>query len=86
MIAGDFRNTRGAGVSLDALACIVLSEGEARQAARLFGAAEGLRLPIGDFAQATARADRERGIATARAMLGSAAFEAQYLAGRAMSL
>jgi DNA-binding CsgD family transcriptional regulator len=82
----EFHNTRGASVSLDALACIAVSQGEVRQAARLFGAAEGLRLPIGDFAQATIRADRDKGIATVRNHLGNRAFEAQYAAGRAMSV
>ena len=53
-------DTRGATYALEALGCIAAFEAQGRRAARLFGAAQALREPLGDFQSATLQADRER--------------------------
>jgi non-specific serine/threonine protein kinase len=76
---------RGGTFALDALACVAARQGQADRAARLFGCAQALREPIGDFMAATLRVDRELGIAAARAALGATAFEAAWADGRTRS-
>ena len=80
---GDKRCTTYA---LECLARLCLAEGRADRAARLFGAAQGMREPVGDVIMATLRVDRATFIATARAKMGDAAFEQALLAGRRMTL
>jgi predicted ATPase/DNA-binding SARP family transcriptional activator len=59
---------------------------EPARAARLWGAAEGLRQAIGCRSAPAARATYERALAAARAQLGDDAFAAAWAAGRAMTL
>jgi hypothetical protein len=57
-----------------------------RQAARLFGAAEGQRAAIGRSLLPSDRADHDRHVETARAALGEATFAALWAEGRELSL
>jgi hypothetical protein len=52
-------DTRGSTYALEALGCIAAVEGQARRAARVFGAAQALREPLGGFLSAILRADRD---------------------------
>jgi non-specific serine/threonine protein kinase len=79
-------DTRGCTYALEALGCIAAAEGYARRAARLFGAAQALREPLGDFMSATLQAARERALQMARVQLGERGFAAASAAGRNMSL
>jgi hypothetical protein len=56
------------------------------RAARLWGAAERQRQAIGCRPAPAARATYERALATARAQLDEATFEAAWAAGRSLSL
>ena len=82
----EFGNTRGSTLALEVLGCAAATEGRGRRAARLFGAAQALRAPIGDFTQAAVRTDRERAIAAARARLGQTEFDAEWAVGQTMTL
>jgi DNA-binding CsgD family transcriptional regulator len=79
-------DTRGCTYALETLGCIAADEGHARRAARLFGAAEALREPLGDFMSATLQAARERALQMVRIQLGERGFAAAFAAGRNMSL
>jgi predicted ATPase/DNA-binding CsgD family transcriptional regulator len=79
-------DARGATYAIDVLACVALADEHARRAARLFSAAQALREPLGDFASATLRIQREQALATIRAKLGPTAFTAACAAGRSLSL
>ena len=59
---------------------------ESERAARLWGAAEGLRQSIGCRSAPAARATYERAMAVARAQLGDEAFAAAWAAGQALPL
>jgi hypothetical protein len=59
---------------------------EPERAARLWGAAERLRLILGCRPAPAARATYERTLARVRAQLGVEAFEAEWDAGRALPL
>jgi DNA-binding SARP family transcriptional activator len=69
--------------SLEFLAAAVSVQGESERAARLFGAAEALREALG--AAVLYPADRDRGVAAARAGLDEATFAAAWIEGRAMT-
>ncbi|MBV9580211.1 MAG: AAA family ATPase [Chloroflexi bacterium] len=79
-------DSRGSTYAFETLACIAAEDGEAVRAARLFGAAQALREPLGDFLSATAGAARERALARIRGRLGDAALEAALEVGRRLSL
>ncbi|HEY2593104.1 MAG TPA: LuxR C-terminal-related transcriptional regulator [Chloroflexota bacterium] len=79
-------NRQGIVMSLDTLASVAAAAARHRRAARLFGAADAARAIIGDFAYATARPDRQRGMAAARAGLGDADFEQEWSAGGTLTL
>jgi len=71
---------------LEGLGAVAAAQGAGAQAARLWGAAEAIReaseLPM----DATDAPDNTRWITTARARFESAAFEAAWMEGRAMSV
>ena len=81
---------------LEKLAEIALSEGEResaprrhedfRQAARLFGAAEALRAPIGSVMDSVDQPEYERQLAILRLQLDEAAFAAAWAEGQAKTL
>jgi non-specific serine/threonine protein kinase len=73
-------------VALDGVASLAAGWGEAERAARLFGAAAEVREAGGLTSEPVYRADRERGVAKARATLGEAGFAAAWAAGRARPL
>ena len=56
------------------------------RAARLFGAAEGLRQAMGALLPPVHRAEHDRSVAAVRTALGEGAFAAAWAEGRAMSL
>jgi ATP/maltotriose-dependent transcriptional regulator MalT len=76
--------------SLEGLACLRASQGEAERAARLFGAAQALRQTLREavaFQHSPEEAAwREPYLATARSLLGEAAWEEALTEGRAMKL
>jgi len=75
-----------ASASLEGLACISGTEGEAEQAARLFGAAEALREATGSERTPEENALREPYLATTRSRLDEATWEAAWAEGRDMSI
>src|SRR6202011_4507581 len=77
-------DTRGCTYALETLGCIAADEGHARRAARLFGAAQALREPLGDFMSATMQAARARALQMVRIQLGERGFAAVSAAGRNM--
>jgi predicted ATPase/DNA-binding CsgD family transcriptional regulator len=79
-------DTRGSTYALEALGCIAAADEQGRRAARLFGAAQALREPVGDFLSGTLQADRVRALASVRAQLGKAGSIAADAAGRSLSL
>jgi predicted ATPase/DNA-binding CsgD family transcriptional regulator len=70
---------------LEGLAGVALGEGQAEGAARLLGAAEGVREAIGAALPASFRAKRERNTAAAGRPLGEARFAAAFAQGRTMT-
>ncbi|MGH2593930.1 MAG: ATP-binding protein, partial [Anaerolineae bacterium] len=79
---------RGIAESLEGFASVIVA-GTAEQldrAARLFGAAQGIRETIGAPVPPIERADYDRSVADARAQLGEAAFASVWAEGRAMAL
>ncbi|HEY7032469.1 MAG TPA: LuxR C-terminal-related transcriptional regulator [Thermomicrobiales bacterium] len=73
-------------LALEGAAALAATEGDARTAGHLFGAAERLRDAAGLPVEAPMRAVWDRGVATTRAALGEKAFAAAWEAGRALSL
>jgi len=71
--------------SLEGLAEVVSTQGEAVWAARLWGAAEGLRATIGSPILPVERIPYEKAVATARIQLGEPAFTASWAEGRNMT-
>jgi tetratricopeptide (TPR) repeat protein len=67
-------------------ATVALEGGQAEHAARLLGASAALHEEIGAFPPAELPGDLGNGPERARAVLGEAAFEAAWLAGRAFSV
>jgi non-specific serine/threonine protein kinase len=80
---GDVR--RGS-YALETLGAVAAVTGQPVRAARLFGAAEALREPIGDLMPASVRPERAKSVAAARALLSASEFDAAWAAGRAMPL
>jgi predicted ATPase/class 3 adenylate cyclase len=72
--------------SLEGMACIFASEGEAERAARLFGAAEALREAVGYQHEPEEDALREPYLAMAHSQLDEAAWHEAWTGGRAMTL
>jgi non-specific serine/threonine protein kinase len=70
---------------LEGLAVVYGAKGEGTRAARLYGATEALRLDIGATLSPADRAELERHLATARATLDAASWEAAWAEGRAMT-
>src|SRR5262249_24552660 len=79
-------NKHGIAASLEGLAEVVVAGGQPERAARLFGAAEGLREAIGAPLLPAERAEHDRSIAAACTALGEEAFAAAWAEGRALSL
>lgn len=71
---------------LEGLAEVACAQGEFERAVRLFGAAEVLREAIGTPVPLCERPDRDGNVASARARLDGAAWEAAWAEGQAMSL
>jgi DNA-binding CsgD family transcriptional regulator len=71
---------------LEGLAGVVAAQGESVWAARLWGAAEGLREAIGAPIPPVERANYERAIAVAHAKLGERTFSAAWAEGRALTV
>jgi tetratricopeptide (TPR) repeat protein len=76
----------GIAYCLEGLAEVAGSRGQPKRAARLWGAAAGLRERIGAPMLPATRASYEQKIASARAQFDGAAFDAAFAAGRGMSL
>jgi len=70
--------------SLDLLGGIACDKSQPERAARLLGAADGLREAIGTHVPPSRRGERERDLARTRAALGSARFATAWEAGRTM--
>ncbi len=71
---------------LEGLASVVAAQGDPTWAARLWGAAEGLREAIGSPLPPIERAAYEHAVAAARGQLGEHAFAVVWAVGRAMTL
>jgi len=72
--------------ALDGVAGLVVANGQAERAARLFGAADALREAAGVPLPENERADHDRYLATARRELGDEAFASAWDAGQRLSL
>ncbi len=72
-------------ICLEGLAVVYGAKAEGARAARLYGAAEALRLAIGATLSPADRAELERHLATTRATLDEASWEAAWADGRAMT-
>ncbi|MEA2608596.1 MAG: hypothetical protein QOJ75_839 [Chloroflexota bacterium] len=67
-------------------AAVAVAQGDLERAARLSGAGDTLRAPLGDIATPLQMLGLEDPVPAARAGLGEATFDAAFAAGRAMSL
>ena len=76
---------RGIAASLDGLAAVAAAEGDPMDAARIFGAAEGLRGGIRMPADQTERLLRRRWLKSVREALGPEAFDKAQVEGRVMT-
>src|SRR5207249_753697 len=72
--------------NLEGLAAVAVAQGQAERAARLAGAAEGLREAMGAPLPPADRAEHERSVGAARTALGEAAFASAWAEGRTLSL
>jgi DNA-binding NarL/FixJ family response regulator len=72
--------------SLSGLAGIAAAHGQSEMAARLFAAADALRVSIGLKLQRYVQVEFDRAVAAVRRELGEARFEAAWDAGRTLSL
>jgi non-specific serine/threonine protein kinase len=86
VIHARFGEREGVAGTLRGLATVAGLSGRPEHAARLFGAAEGLRASIGVSVPPLGKARHERAIAAIRAMLTREAFEAAWASGRALHL
>jgi ATP/maltotriose-dependent transcriptional regulator MalT len=75
-----------ASASLEGLACTAGAQGDAEQAARLFGAAEALREAVGSRQEPRERALREPYLEAARSRMSEAAWEKVFIEGRTMGM
>ncbi len=71
--------------TLEGLADVVAVQGDPTWAARLWGAAESLRIAMGTLIPPVYQADYERSVAAARAQLGKEAFTIAWAEGRGMT-
>jgi predicted ATPase len=78
-------DVRGSTYALEAVACAHAAQGQSSLAARLFGAAQALREPVGNVIPATLAVDRDRVIAQVRAQLGEDRWAAELGTGRALA-
>jgi hypothetical protein len=72
--------------NLEGLAAVALAQAQPERAARLLGAAEGLREAVGSPRPLADRAEHDRFVAAVRTALGEQAFAAAWAEGGAMSL
>ena len=79
-------NKLGIAQNLEGLAAVAVAQAQSERAARLFGAAEGLREVIGAPLPSADRAEHDRSVAAVRTALGEEAFAAAWAEGRAISL
>ena len=79
-------NAAGLAASLDALAGVMVAEGKAAQAARLFGAAQAERARRGILPSRQASAIHDADVEAARQNLGPEGFDDAWAAGMSMSL
>jgi DNA-binding NarL/FixJ family response regulator len=90
MVSKELGDKMNAAESLEGMACISAAEGEGLRAARLFGAAQALRLLLREMVtyqhSSEEEAWREPYRAIARSLLGEAAWEEELAQGRAMGM
>ncbi len=79
------KSRRGIASVLEGFAKLTVTQQQAKLAARLLGAAEGLREAIGAPLPLDERADYEQAVAVARRELGEEAFASAWAEGRAMT-
>ncbi|MCL4860200.1 MAG: tetratricopeptide repeat protein [Caldilineaceae bacterium] len=72
--------------TLEAFACLAARQGQAEAAVRLFGATAAYATPPEATFDPVWRREHDHWVATARAHLGDAAFDAAWVTGQAMSL
>jgi predicted ATPase/class 3 adenylate cyclase len=82
----ELNNKHGVAECLAGLAGVAAARKEPERAARLFGAADALREISGASMWAAERADYDRNLALARALLDDAGWQQAYAAGRSMVL
>jgi DNA-binding CsgD family transcriptional regulator len=82
----DRRDQGGIAISMEGLAWAASGHGQARRAARLFGAVERLREACGYPLPPSMRNPHEQSVTAVRSRLGPASFRAAWEAGRAMPL
>src|SRR5207247_2499724 len=71
---------------LEALAAAATEDGDARRAARFFGAAAALRVILGPLLPLAAPSDRDACLDSLRRVLGEEQFRAAWNAGRALTV
>jgi non-specific serine/threonine protein kinase len=76
----------GIALMLQAIARLAMAEGHPAHAARLWGAAEALREPLGAPLLPREQEEHDDGVAALREALGEAAFAAAWAEGRSMSM
>jgi DNA-binding CsgD family transcriptional regulator/tetratricopeptide (TPR) repeat protein len=84
-LAQELGNGLLSAMCLEELAIVYGAKGEGTRAARLYGAAEALRLDIGAPLSPADQPELERHLATARATLDAASWDAAWADGRAMT-
>jgi len=82
----DRRDQGGIAISMEGLAWAVSGQGQARRAARLFGAVERLRETCGYPLPPSFRNPHDQSVMAVRTRLGAAVFRSAWAAGRALSL
>ncbi|MBA2362448.1 MAG: hypothetical protein H0V86_02840 [Chloroflexia bacterium] len=84
-VSQELGDQRGIAAEIDGLAAVAAAVGNSRDAARIFGAAEGLRAAIRMPADQTERLLRRRWLALVQEALGPEAFELAHCDGRSMT-
>jgi predicted ATPase/class 3 adenylate cyclase/DNA-binding CsgD family transcriptional regulator len=82
----EIKNRRGIASVLEGFATLTVAQQQVRLAARLLGAAEGLREAIGAPVPPDERADYEKTVAATRTRLGEKAFATAWAEGRTMTV
>ncbi len=85
-IKRELGDTRGITASLEEFARVAAAQGQIERAARMYGAAEGLREQIGARTPVSDRAHYDRSVAEVRAAIGEERFAAAWAQGRATTL